>query len=754
MSRRGASAKLWNRSVIVMFLIIVLGFGLVSSRLLYLQTFQAEELQHRAVEQQLSDTLLPAKRGSIFDRNGNVLAQSVTVWDIVLEPASIKNDEDREIIAKGLSEILKVDYNKLLEQTHENNFYSVVKTKVDTDVKDRVLDFCQKLRDDGVSGIVDTIENYKRYYTNDNFLADVLGFVGADSQGLAGVEYQYDEYLTGKSGRLISARNAVGGEMPFDNEQKIDAVDGYNLTLTIDEYIQSVMEKYVRETIDEFRVANRGCAIMMNVKTGAILGFACEDSFNPNEPFKIANTKIKEELDKLPEDKQDEAYGKAQTRQWRNKGVSDTYVPGSVFKMVTASAVLSEGLIKKDTRFECEGIYYPFEGSRGISCWLSLGHGEQTLEQALCNSCNPAFMQMGFMLGRETFYEYYVAFGLSEKTGIDLPGESDDYFFQHDGVCGMDLTDLAVASFGQNFKITPIQMLSACAAIANKGKLLTPYVVQNISDSKGNVVKTTEVKERHQAISEDVAKQVCKMLQNNVLHGGGTNGYIAGYRIAAKTGTSQKIVDEDGNPTNDYVGSFCGFAPADDPEIALICYFDTPDPEINYYGSAVAGPCFRNILGDVLPYLGIEKVYSKEELNNLDTVTGAFIGANVKDAETLITSSHLKYKVVGSGDTVLAQNPAPYTTIPKDGTVILYTDPPKEGEDTIEKETVTVPDFSNKTLTEVNRIAAEVDLNISISGSLSSEGSSYAKSQDIAPGTKVVPFTVIKVTFNQDNSIM
>ncbi len=754
MSKRGASAKLWNRSIWIMVLIIVLGFGLVSGRLLYLQTVQAEDLQHRAVDQQLSDTLLPAKRGSIYDRNGNVLAQSVTVWDIVLEPASIKTDEDREIIARGLSEILKVDYNKLLEQTHENNFYSVVKTKVDTDVKDRVLDFCQKLREDGVSGMVDTIENYKRYYTNDNFLADVLGFVGSDSQGLAGVEYQYDEYLTGKTGRLISARNAVGGEMPFDNEQKIDAVDGYNLTLTIDEYIQSVMEKYVRETIDEFKVKNRGCAIMMNVKTGAILGFACEGSFNPNEPFKIANETLKAELDKLPEDQQDAAYAKAQTSQWRNKGVSDTYVPGSVFKMVTASAVLSEGLNKKDTVYECTGSYVPFEGSGPITCWLHGGHGDQNLEQALCNSCNPAFMQMGFMLGREKFYEYYVAFGFSEKTGIDLPGESEDYFFQHDGVCGMDLTDLAVASFGQNFKITPIQMLCACSAIANKGKLLTPYVVQSISDSNGNVVKTTEVKERHQAISEDVAKQVCKMLQNNVISGGGTNGYIAGYRIAAKTGTSQKIVDENGNETDDYIGSFCGFAPADDPEIALICYFDTPDPEINYYGSAVAGPCFRNILGDVLPYLGVEKVYSPEELDNLDTITSDYVGESVKDAASFVVNAHLKYKVVGSGNTVLAQNPPAYTTIPKQGTVILYTEEPKEGEEYAQDSMVKVPDFSNMTLTEVNRLAADLNLNISISGSLSSEGSSYAKTQDIAPDTEVPPFTVVKVTFNQDNSIL
>ena len=495
-------------------------------------------------------------------------------------------------------------------------------------------------------------------------------------------------------------------------------------------------------------MANRGCAIMMNVKTGAILGFACEGSFNPNDPFEIADEKVAKEIAKLPKDKQDEAEAKARNAQWRNKGVSDTYIPGSVFKMCTASAVLSEGLIKKDTRFECSGSYVPFEGSRAISCWSSAGHGEQTLEKALCNSCNPAFMQMGNMLGRQKFYEYYVAFGFSEPTGIDLPGESDDYFFHNDGICGMDLSDLAVASFGQNFKITPIQMLSACAAIANGGKLMTPYVVQSISDANGNVVRTTEPKERHQAISKDVAAQVCKMLENNVLSGGGTNGYIPGYRIAAKTGTSQKKVDDEGNLTDDYIGSFCGFAPADDPEIALICYFDTPDPDINYYGSAVAGPCFRSIMSEVLPYLGVEKVYSKAELGNLDTTTGAYVGATVEDARSLITGNKLKCVVMGKGKTVLAQNPDAYTTIPQDGTVVLYT------EETTNIRKVVVPDFSNLSLTEVNQLAAEHLLNISIKGSLSSEGRSYAKLQDIAPLTEVDPYSVITVTFNQDNNIM
>ena len=750
MARKGSSAKLWTRSLIIMMLIIVLGFGLVAGRLFYLQTYMAEELQQKAVDQQLRSTPISAKRGSIYDRNGNVLAQSVSVWKVVLEPANIKDEKSGMIIAKGLAEILDTDEKAIFERTKENHYYAVVKTGVSNDVKDKVVEFKNELSEKyNLGNTIKLIEDYRRYYTNDNFAADVLGFVGADSQGLSGVEYQYDEYLTGKSGRLVVAKSAAEQQMPFEYEQKVEATDGYNLTLTIDEYVQSVMEKYVRETIKEFRVANRGCAIMMNVKTGAIIGFACEGSFNPNDPFEIADKDVAKEIEKLPEKEQNEAIVKAQSKQWRNKGVSDTYIPGSVFKMVTASAVLSEGLNKKDTKFECSGSYVPFEGSKPISCWSSAGHGTQTLEQALCNSCNPAFMQMGFMLGREKFYEYYVAFGLSEKTGIDLPGESDDVFFSKDnGVCGMDLTDLAVGSFGQNFKITPIQMLSACAAIGNGGKLMRPYVVSSISDSAGNVVKTTEPTVRHQAISGEVALKMCKMLENNVISGGGTNGYIAGYRIGGKTGTSQKILDEDGKLSKDYIGSFCGIAPADDPEIALICYFDTPDPEINYYGSAVAGPCFRNILSDVLPYLGIEKKYSDAEMTQLDTTTDAYVGLGVDYAKTIIGERKLKAQVVGSGDVVVAQNPAAYSTIPKDGTVVLYT------EDETKIEQITVPDFTNMTLAEVNSLAVENNLNICIKGSRVSDGVSYVKSQDVKAGTKVDPYTVVTVTFNQDNSIM
>ena len=756
MAKKGAIATLWNRSNITMLIIIILGFGSVFFRLFQLQILEGDSLKEEAVDQQLFDKVVAAKRGSIYDVNGNILAQSVSAWDVVIAPAKFddkkENDEElRKIVARGLADILNEDYDYLSKKMKQNVYYILIRSKVDAGIKDKILEFNSEIYDKyGIGEVIELHENYSRYYTHDNFAGAVLGFVGNDGNGLEGVEYQYDEELNGNSGRVVIAKDATNNPLPYQYEKKIDAVDGNNLILTIDENIQSIMEKYVRQTLKEFNVKNRGCAVMMNVKTGAILGMACEESFNPNNPRKLQDAKKEAEINALPEDKQNEAYVNALQAQWRNKAVSDTYVPGSVFKMVTASAVLSEDLVKEDERvFSCDGSYSPYEGAGYISCWNYSGHGAQTIEEALCNSCNPAFMQMGFMLKREKFYEYYVAFGFSEKTGIDLPGESNSIFFSTPGEPhGIGLMDLAVGSFGQNFKITPIQMLTACASIANKGKLMTPYVVSQVVDNKGNVVKATEPVVKRQAISETVARQICNMLERNAKSGGATNGYVAGYRIGGKTGTSEKKVDEFGNATRDYIASFCGIAPCDDPEIALLCYFDTPDPEINYYGSAVAGPCFRNIMSEVLPYLGVEKVYTEEELSQLDTSVGVYDNMSVDEAKASIEKDGLKARVIGNGKNVIAQNPTAYSNIPKEGTVVLYTDEESR------KTKVKVPDFTNCSLSDVNYLASINDLNVCIMGSSIDESMTYAKTQDIAAGTEVEPFTVVTVVFNQDNHIM
>ncbi|MGN0536542.1 MAG: penicillin-binding transpeptidase domain-containing protein [Acutalibacteraceae bacterium] len=752
MAKRGVAAKQWRRAIIVLLVILIAGFGTVSARLFILQTVEAEDLQKRAVSQQLRDTTISAKRGSIYDSTGQILAQSVSVWQIVLAPAYFKTDAQREYVAKGLSELLELDYDNLYEKTQrENSYYVVIKRRVSTDTRDKVLEFIKKGHEDKKialsSQVIDTLEDYERYYTYDNFAADVLGFTGSDGQGLSGIEYQYNDVLTGTNGRLVTAKDAAGTEMAFQYEEKVDAVDGYNLVLTIDSTIQSIMEKYVRQAIVENKVANRGCAIMMNVKTGAIIGLACEGSYNPNEPYVIADKEALKEIDKIKdEDKKAEAEYAALAKQWRNKAVSDTYYPGSVFKMVTASAVLSEGLIDDDTRFTCSGSYVPFEGSGAISCHYHSGHGTQTLEQALCNSCNPAFMQMGNMLGTTKFYQYYAAFGFSEKTGIDLPGESSDIFFTHDGVEKMDLSDLAVASFGQNFAITPIQMITACAAIANGGNLMQPYMVSQVVDAEGNVIKTTEPTVKRQVISSEVAEQICGMLQQNAIDGGATNGYVAGYRIGGKTGTSEAKRDSNGDGEKDYIASYCGIAPADDAQVAMLVFFDTPTGD-SYYGSAVAGPCFRNIMSEVLPYLGIEKQYTQDEMDKLDTMAGFYTGYSLEEAETMVHNDGLKFVVVGNGEKVIDQNPSYGSTIPKDGTIILYTDSSSDEEKT------TVPNFTGLTMTEANTLASENHLNLCITGSLQAEGIAYASAQDIAVGTVVEKYTVVTVTFNQNNQI-
>lgn len=750
MAKKGPTVMLWRRSLIILLVILIAGFGSVVARLLYLQTYMAPELQKRAVNQQLADTTISAKRGSIYDRNGKVLAQSATVWKIVIAPVYLETDEERHIVADGLAKILELDAEELYKKTLKKSYYVEIKRQVETEVREKVLDFAKDIKENyGITQAIDTVEDFKRSYPLNDFAGNILGFVGSDSQGLEGLEAQYDEYLTGTPGRIITAQNAIGTNMPYQYQQKVEAKDGYDLTLTIDETVQRIMEKYVKQAIVENKVANRGCAIMVEVKTGAILGMAVENSFDPNNPFEIADEETKKKIEKLPEDEQDEATNEALTLQWRNKAVADTYVPGSVFKPITTSAVLSEKLVDDDTRFNCTGSIVPYEGADPISCHIGgSGHGIQTLTQALMNSCNPAYVQMGFMLGAENFYQYYVAFGFSEKTGIDLPGESEDIFFDQEGIEGkMYDIDVAVAAFGQNFQITPIQMIMALSAIANDGKLMQPYVVSQITDSDGNVVKSTEPNVKRQVISEDVARQVCDMLEQNAVSGGAKNGYVAGYRIGGKTGTSETHRDNNGDGTYDYIASFAGIAPCDDPEVALLCYFDTPLGD-SYYGTAVAGPCFRNIMSEVLPYLGIERKYNESELENLSTQISSYIGMATDEASSAISSSELKAVVKGDGEKVISQSPDPYAQVPKGGTVILYTD------NSAESDTVTVPDFKGLSMSQASTLAADSGLNLTISGTFSSDESVTAELQSIESGKVVARGTVITVTFEQKSNIM
>lgn len=721
--------------------LVVVGFGVIIGRLIQLQVVQGEDLQKRAVDQQLKDTTISAQRGTIFDCNMKPLAQSATVWTVVLEPAYLKEEETKATVAEGLAKILDLDEKVLREKCDARSYYMVIKRKIESDVKDEIIKFKE---DNDIGSGIRLIEDYKRYYPYGSFAASVLGFTGTDSQGLSGLEVFYDEYLTGTNGRLVTAKNAVGTDMPFDYEQMIPAQNGYSLVLSIDETIQHFLEKNLEEGIKNNLVENRATAIMVNVNTGAILGMAVKGDYDPNDPFTIADKEVRSRVNSLSGDEKDKAYNEALQQQWRNKAVSDTYYPGSVFKMITASMGIEEGVVNEESPFDCNGSVQPYEGARPIHCHKRTGHGHQTFLQALCNSCNPAFVNLGKRIGAEKFYEYYSGFGLSQKTGIDLPGEAEDIFFSADGSMGP--VDLAVASFGQNFSITPIQMITAICAVANGGKLVQPHVVEKIIDDDGNIVKSAGDTVKRQVISEDTSRRICEMLHINATTGSGKNGYIPGYRIAGKTGTSEKIADQVATGEKNYIASYGGFAPADNPQVALLVFFDTPKGD-SYYGSAVAAPAFANVMRDVLPYLGVEAQYTEEELAKLDTVTPTTIGDTESAAINKLQNAGLKYKVYGSGEKVVSQIPEPGKSIPKEGTVVLFTD-----SSSAEKTKTTVPVLTGLTLSEVNRVAAANNINISITGAAS--GSSViSKTQSIPEGTEVTPGTVVEVNFIEKDTV-
>lgn len=767
----GANQKLRKRTVWLLIIILAVGFGAVITRLAFLQLVQGEELQRRAIEQQLADTPISAKRGTIYDKNGKILAQSASVWQVVMAPAyfddGAEGDEQRSFVAKRLSEILGVDEAETLEDTKQNTYYVSVKRKVETAEKEQIIELQNELAEKyQKSGIISLLDDYKRYYPYSDLASSVIGFTGSEDQGLSGVEYEYNDYLAGTPGRIISAQNGMQTEMPFDYNQNIGAIDGSSLVLTIDETVQSIVEKYMKQGVIDNDVHERGVCIVMDVNTGEILAMASVNGFDLNAPYSL-NEDQKKEIDaidteylikhdyieegedayKMSEDKKnklieqakEEASSAALARNWRNKAISDTYYPGSVFKMVTLSMALEEGVVNKDSRFGCSGAYQLYDDT--IHCHNTAGHGTQTYQECLWNSCNPGFIQIGQLVGDVKFWEYYQAFGFSDKTGIDLPGESDDQFFVHDGVEGNMLeTDLAVASFGQNFSITPIQMITAASAVANGGKIVQPHVVKQILDSEGNVVKSTSTETKRQVISESVSKEMCGILEENCSTGSGKNGYVAGYRVGGKTGTSEKLIDVNDDGADDYIASFCGFAPANNPQYAALVFFDAPLGG-NYYGSAVAAPVFASIMSEVLPYLDVAAQYTDEEMSNIDTAAGSYTGMSVEDATAAAEGDGFSVTIKGEGTTVVSQNPATGASIPSGGTIVLYTDQSSTSEK------VTVPNFVGFSVSEVNEIAASNGLNVSVTGMVSSSDGT-STTQSIDEGKEVAPGTVITVTFS------
>lgn len=741
-AEKGPAQRLRQRTAILILLILVLGFGAAVLRLTYLTTVQSSELQESAVDLQLADTTVSAKRGTIYDANGNVLAESASVWQVVMSPVNFKNDKQRQAAAKGLSEIFDLEYNDVLDDTKQQSHYVVVKRRIESDEREKVLELIDTLKKDySCSGVIQLLDDYKRYYPKNSLASSVIGFTGSDDQGLEGIEYEYDSYLSGTPGRIITAQNARGTDMPFRYEQNVESEDGNNVYLTIDETIQSICEKYMQKGVEDNNVLNKGVCIAMDVNTGAILAMVTTDGYDLNNPYELS-AKDKKKIKSTPKKKQAEAESAALSNMWRNKAVADTYMPGSVFKMCVASAALEENLVNEKTSFTCTGSI-SVEGET-IHCSNISGHGTQNFVEVISNSCNPAFIQIGQMLGAGKFRQYYQGFGFSDKTGIDLPGEAEDSFWKEGKMGGVDL---AVASFGQNFSITPIQMITACAAVSNGGYVVQPHVVSKITDSKGNVIKTVDKKVKRQVISDDTSKKMNEYLEYNTERQGAAAGYISGYKVAGKTGTTEKrgVTKVESSFSEDYISSFCGYAPADDPQIAMLVFFDTPDGDA-YYGSQVSSPVFINIMSEVLPYLDVKTSYTDEELGYVDASAGDYTGVSVDEAKTAVEADGFTATVKGNGSTVISQIPTVSSGLQKGGSIVLYTDSNSQSE------TVSVPSLIGLSPDEVNNVASAYGLNVSFSGATTSSGTS--SSQNIEAGTSVSPGTVITVSFADSSSTL
>lgn len=741
-AEKGPAQRLRQRTAILILLILVLGFGAAVLRLTYLTTVQSSELQESAVDIQLADTTVSAKRGTIYDANGNVLAESASVWQVVMSPVNFKNDKQRQAAAKGLSEIFDLEYNDVLDDTKQQSHYVVVKRRIESDEREKVLELIDTLKKDySCSGVIQLLDDYKRYYPKNSLASSVIGFTGSDDQGLEGIEYEYDSYLSGTPGRIITAQNARGTDMPFRYEQNVESEDGNNVYLTIDETIQSICEKYMQKGVEDNNVLNKGVCIAMDVNTGAILAMVTTDGYDLNNPYELS-AKDKKKIKSTPKKKQAEAESAALSNMWRNKAVADTYMPGSVFKMCVASAALEENLVNEKTSFTCTGSI-EVEGET-IHCSNIAGHGTQNFVEVISNSCNPAFIQIGQMLGAGKFRQYYQGFGFSDKTGIDLPGEAEDSFWKEGKMGGVDL---AVASFGQNFTITPIQMITACAAVSNGGYVVQPHVVSKITDSKGNVIKTVDKKVKRQVISDDTSKKMNEYLEYNTERQGAAAGYISGYKVAGKTGTTEKrgVTKFESSFSEDYISSFCGYAPADDPQIAMLVFFDTPDGDA-YYGSQVSSPVFINIMSEVLPYLDVKTSYTDEELGYVDASAGDYTGVSVDEAKTAVEADGFTATVKGNGSTVISQIPTVSSGLQKGGSIVLYTDSDSQSE------TVSVPSLIGLSPDEVNDVASAYGLNVSFSGATTSSGTS--SSQNVEAGTSVSPGTVITVSFADSSSTL
>ncbi len=707
MSKHGVSAGTLKRSVVLAIFLVVVFLFLVL-RILAIQVLDFSRYQQKVIDQMTTMSPVRAARGEILDCAGRVLATNKTSYRISLFPNVIAQSGDREgnaaRIAGGLATLIPGATVESIQShiMHTTTLERTVARSVDRGVAQAVLSFVAK---NGLYDMVSVSAITERYYPFGSLAAHLLGFVGSDGQGLYGIELQYDSVLRGEDGSYITARDSTGNELPDQYEAYVAATDGSTLHLTIDAYVQAQLEAQLEAARVESAADNRVCGIVMDVESGAILAMATAPAFDPNTPFSL-NAASAEKLSALHLEEGSAEFVAAKNNllleTWSNKAITEIYMPGSTFKTLTCSAVLEEkAVIDLEERFFCSGSLRVAD--RVIHCHKVGGHGSLTFREGLQNSCNPVMMTIAARLGTDTFYEYVKAFGMLEKTGIDLPGEGGSIFHAKNSFTELDL---ATASFGQNFKVSVLQMITAVSAVANGGSLMTPFVVERITAPDGTETYCHEAAERRCAVSRETANTVSEILAGGVAgEGGAKNAYVAGYRVAAKTGTSEKIGDD----PNARIGSCVGFAPADDPEIAAIIVVDEPT-DGSRYGSVVAAPYVAGVFAGVLPYLDVERRFTEEEEKNRTVTVPDCSGWSPSKATEILSEAGLSFSFVGEGDTVTAQLPAAGSAVLLAGASVTLT----LGEGSIGERPV--PDVVGMSATEANRTLVNAGFNVSVMG--------------------------------------
>ena len=794
---RRANQVIRSRTVLVMVLLGVCTFVALFWKLYDLQIRQHEDLQEQAVSQQTRSTVITASRGTIYDRNLTPLALSATAETVFISPKEIEEYvasqetkqaeaqaeaaengtsyaapelRDEAYIARGLSRILGVDEGTILKKMEKTySQYEIIKLRAEQTTADEVRKFINGQIDDEGNAVPEGQEvklrgvymepDSKRYYPYGSLASNVIGFVNAENQGGVGLEAKYESQLEGTSGLTVTAKNAQNTDLLYQYEQYYDAENGNSLVLTLDATVQHSLEKNMESMLDKFDAKNGGTGIVMDVNTGAIIAMASYPNYDLQDYGSIYDETLQKQLDEkladlaknrssyATEEDYEAAVSKVTSEvmqsQWRNKCIDSTYEPGSTFKPITLAAALEEGLVNLNTSFTCNGSISVPGWSKPINCSKRAGHGVQSLQQAVGNSCNPAFITMGLKIGTEKYYEYLQAFGLMEKTGVDVIGEVTGLFASEESF-NSNVVSLASYSFGQTFTVTPLALIRAQAACINGGYLYTPYVVDQVLDDEGNIIAQHEVTPVRQVISEETSAIVRQCLEYVVASGTGKNGQVVGYRIGGKTGTADKT------GTGDVVVSFMCFAPADDPQYIMLLTMDTPSRNTGVYvsGGNMVAPTASQIMSEILPHLGIEPDYSAEELVGADAAVPNVVGMSAADAKAKMDSAGFAYRTVGNGETVTDQTPAGGAIVPNNATIVLYLG--EEKPDTL----CTVPNVVGKTASEANRMLTNAGLIMKVAGATSSSsGNVYAISQSQAAGTQLAAGEVVTVQFG-DSSVL